>query len=75
MAGKITLHTVKKIAIGGYRQMGLLPKLVLYVMLISLCFVYQKGPHRRTGGGQNLRRRVHRTLRRCHWIPQRRKVG
>ena len=40
MAGKITLHTVKRVAIGGYRQMGLLPKAVLYVMLISLCFVY-----------------------------------
>ena len=40
MAGKITLHTVKKVIIGGYRQMGLLPKIALYVMLISLCFVY-----------------------------------
>ena len=40
MAGKPTLHKVKKITIGGYRQMGLLPKLALYVMLISLCFVY-----------------------------------
>lgn len=40
MAGKPTLHTVKKVLIGGYRQMGLLPKIVLYVMLISLCFVY-----------------------------------
>ena len=40
MAGKPTLHKVKKLAIGSYRQMGLLPKLVLYVMLISLCFVY-----------------------------------
>ena len=40
MAGKPTLHKVKKITIGGYRQMGLLPKTVLYVMLISLCFVY-----------------------------------
>ena len=39
MAGKPTLHKVKKITIGGYRQMGLLPKTVLYVMLISLCFV------------------------------------
>ena len=40
MAGKPTLHKVKKLAIGGYRQMGLLPKTALYVMLISLCFVY-----------------------------------
>ena len=40
MAGKPTLHTVKRVIIGGYRQMGLLPKAVLYVMLISLCFVY-----------------------------------
>ena len=40
MASKPTLHKVKKIAIGGYRQMGLLPKTALYVMLISLCFVY-----------------------------------
>jgi len=40
MAGKPTLHKVKRIAIGGYRQMGLLPKTALYVMLISLCFVY-----------------------------------
>ena len=40
MAGKPTLHKVKKLAIGGYRQMGLLPKVTLYVMLISLCFVY-----------------------------------
>ena len=40
MAGKPTLHKVKKIFIGGYRQMGLLPKAVLYIMLISLCFVY-----------------------------------
>ena len=40
MAGKPTLHTVKKVLIGGYRQMGLLPKIALYVMLISLCFVY-----------------------------------
>ena len=40
MAGKITLHTVKKVVIGGYRQMGLLPRIALYVMLISLCFVY-----------------------------------
>ena len=40
MAGKPTLHRVKKLAIGGYRQMGLLPKTALYVMLISLCFVY-----------------------------------
>ena len=40
MAGKITLHTVKRVIIGGYRQMGLLPKAARYVMLISLCFVY-----------------------------------
>jgi len=40
MAGKPTLHKVKKLVIGGYRQMGLLPKTALYVMLISLCFVY-----------------------------------
>ena len=40
MAGKPTLHKVKKIFIGGYRQMGMLPKAVLYIMLISLCFVY-----------------------------------
>ena len=40
MAGKPTLHKVKKLAIGGYRQMGLLPQAALYVMLISLCFVY-----------------------------------
>jgi len=40
VAGKPTLHTVKRVIIGGYRQMGLLPKAVLYVMLISLCFVY-----------------------------------
>ncbi len=40
MAGKPTLHKVKKLAIGGYRQIGLLPKTALYVMLISLCFVY-----------------------------------
>ena len=40
MAGKLTLHTVRKVLIGGYRQMGLLPRIALYVMLISLCFVY-----------------------------------
>lgn len=40
MAGKPTLHKVKKLAIGGYRQMGFLPRMALYVMLISLCFVY-----------------------------------
>ena len=40
MADKPILHKIKKIAVGGYRQMGLLPKTVLYVMLISLCFVY-----------------------------------
>ncbi len=40
MASKPTLHKVKKLVIGGYRQMGLLPKAALYVMLISLCFVY-----------------------------------
>ena len=40
MAGKSLLYKVKKLAIGGYRQMGLLPKTALYVMLIALCFVY-----------------------------------
>ena len=40
MASKANLHTVKKVLIGGYRQMGLIPKIALYVMLIALCFVY-----------------------------------
>lgn len=40
MTDKLTLHAVKKVIIGGYRQLGLIPKVVLYVMLISLCFVY-----------------------------------
>ena len=40
MAGKLSFNKVKKITVGGFWKMGLLPKTVLYVMLISLCFVY-----------------------------------
>ncbi len=40
MAGKISARRMKRVMLGGYRRMGLLPKLLLYVMLIALCFVF-----------------------------------
>ncbi len=40
MAGKATLHKAKRIILGGFRHLGLLPKVLLYLMLIALCFVY-----------------------------------
>ncbi len=40
MAKSDKLPMVKSTLLGGYRRLGLIPKLLLYTMLISLCFVY-----------------------------------
>lgn len=40
MARKSKALPVRRTLLGGFKKLGLLPKIVLYVMLISLCFVY-----------------------------------
>ncbi len=40
MAGKANLHTAKRVLLGGFKRLGLIPKTLLYMMLIALCFVY-----------------------------------
>lgn len=40
MAKSIKALPIRRTLLGGFRKLGLIPKLVLYVMLISLCFVY-----------------------------------
>lgn len=40
MAGRSKALPVRRTLLGGFRKLGLLPKTVLYVMLIALCFVY-----------------------------------
>lgn len=40
MARKSKALPIRRTLLGGFRKLGLIPKIVLYVMLISLCFVY-----------------------------------
>lgn len=40
MAKNMKAYFLRRTLLGGFRKLGLLPKTVLYVMLISLCFVY-----------------------------------
>ncbi len=40
MASKATFHKAKRVLLGGFRHLGLVPRMLLYVMLIALCFVY-----------------------------------
>ncbi len=40
MASNANLHKAKRVLLGGFRHLGLVPKVILYLMLIALCFVY-----------------------------------